>query len=111
MWVHLKAPRDRFETNSRHQKCCSEGGKKISWVMRSIGKSNNNVKTIERTNGFSRAVDLLLIQLHRRFVQYQEHMAGWTCHLDSLPRFLYYLYQKTKYMFSSDMLFQKQIPL
>ena len=37
--VHFNVPRDRFETNSRHQKRYSEGGKKTR-VSRSTGKSN-----------------------------------------------------------------------
>ena len=30
--VHFNVPRDWFETNSRHQKRCSEGGKKFVGV-------------------------------------------------------------------------------
>ena len=52
-------------------------------------------------------MDLLLIQLHCRFVKHQEHMAGWTCRLDSLSSFLYYLYQNTKYIFGSEMLLEQ----
>lgn len=38
--VHFNVPRNWFERNSRDQKHYSEGGKKISWVSRSTGKSS-----------------------------------------------------------------------
>ena len=42
--VHIfNVPHDWFEINSRHQKRYSEDGKKILWVLRSTGKSNNSL--------------------------------------------------------------------
>ena len=36
--VHFKVPRDCFETHSRHQKCHSEGGKKIRGCRGLLGR-------------------------------------------------------------------------
>ena len=36
--VHLNVPRNWFETNSRHQKCYSEGGQKIRGCHGLLGR-------------------------------------------------------------------------
>jgi len=42
--VHLKVPRDWFETNSRHQRRYSEGGKNIRGLLRSTGKGSTRCR-------------------------------------------------------------------
>ena len=42
--VHFNVPRDWFETNSRHQKRYSKGGKRIRGCRGLLGRVNKNIQ-------------------------------------------------------------------
>ena len=45
--VHFNVPRDWFESNSRHQKCYSEGGKKICGCRGLLGRVISHKQEME----------------------------------------------------------------